>query len=95
MADVQAVVPHQANGFMLKHLSKRMKIPEEKMLIALDEYGKPVRPPFRSLLPPAWPDVSSMSRAGSSTRGFWRRLELGRGSSRLRPSDRSGHSLRG
>jgi 3-oxoacyl-[acyl-carrier-protein] synthase-3 len=39
IADVHAVVPHQANGFMLKYLCKRMKIPEEKMVIVLDEFG--------------------------------------------------------
>jgi 3-oxoacyl-[acyl-carrier-protein] synthase-3 len=36
---VDAVVPHQANAFMLEHLRKRMKIPEEKMVVSLDRFG--------------------------------------------------------
>jgi 3-oxoacyl-[acyl-carrier-protein] synthase-3 len=39
IAQVDAVVPHQANTFMLEHLRKRMKIPEEKMIVALAELG--------------------------------------------------------
>jgi 3-oxoacyl-[acyl-carrier-protein] synthase-3 len=36
---VDAFVPHQANLFMLQHLGKRMKIPTEKLIVSLDEYG--------------------------------------------------------
>jgi 3-oxoacyl-[acyl-carrier-protein] synthase III len=37
--EVDAVVPHQANLFMLKHLAKRIGIPVEKLVISLDEFG--------------------------------------------------------
>lgn len=37
--DVDAVVFHQANQFMLNYLSKRMKLPPEKVVLALEEYG--------------------------------------------------------
>jgi 3-oxoacyl-[acyl-carrier-protein] synthase-3 len=30
---------HQANQFMLKHLAKRMKLPTEKVVLALEEFG--------------------------------------------------------
>jgi 3-oxoacyl-[acyl-carrier-protein] synthase-3 len=36
---MDAFVPHQANLFMLEHLRKRMKIPVEKQILALDEFG--------------------------------------------------------
>jgi 3-oxoacyl-[acyl-carrier-protein] synthase-3 len=32
-------VLHQANLFMLKHLAKRMKLPPEKVVLALEEFG--------------------------------------------------------
>jgi 3-oxoacyl-[acyl-carrier-protein] synthase III len=37
--DVDAFVFHQANQFMLKHLAKRLKIPGEKFVIAMEEFG--------------------------------------------------------
>lgn len=37
--DVDAIVMHQANEFMLKHLAKRMKLPAEKQPLSLGEYG--------------------------------------------------------
>ena len=37
--DVDAVVMHQANEFMLKHLAQRLKIPLEKLVIALQDFG--------------------------------------------------------
>jgi len=36
---MDAFVPHQANLFMLQHLGKRMKIPTEKLIVSLDQYG--------------------------------------------------------
>lgn len=36
---LDAFVPHQANLFMLQHLGKRIKVPPEKMVVSLDEYG--------------------------------------------------------
>ena len=37
--DVDAFVFHQANRFMLTHLAKSMKIPLEKLTLALEEFG--------------------------------------------------------
>ncbi|MDA8139141.1 MAG: ketoacyl-ACP synthase III [Desulfobacteraceae bacterium] len=37
--DVDAFVMHQANSFMLKHLGKKMKLPAEKVVIALEDFG--------------------------------------------------------
>jgi 3-oxoacyl-[acyl-carrier-protein] synthase-3 len=39
MDETDAVILHQANAFMLGHLRKRMKIPEEKLTLALSDYG--------------------------------------------------------
>jgi 3-oxoacyl-[acyl-carrier-protein] synthase-3 len=39
MDDLDAFVPHQANLFMLEHLRKRVKLPREKMVLALEDYG--------------------------------------------------------
>ncbi len=39
MDSVDAFVMHQANRFMLQHLSKQMRIPEEKFVLALENYG--------------------------------------------------------
>lgn len=36
---VDAFVMHQANQFMLHHLGKRMRLDENKLVVALDEYG--------------------------------------------------------
>jgi len=37
--DVDAFVMHQANRFMLQHLSKRMKLPKDKVVLAMENYG--------------------------------------------------------
>jgi 3-oxoacyl-[acyl-carrier-protein] synthase III len=37
--DIDSFVPHQANAFMLKYLCKRMKIPLDKLVLSLDEFG--------------------------------------------------------
>lgn len=34
-----AFVMHQANRFMLQHLTKKMKLPPEKVILALEDYG--------------------------------------------------------
>lgn len=36
---IDKYVFHQANRFMLQHLSKRMKLPEEKVVMTLQDYG--------------------------------------------------------
>jgi len=37
--NIDAFIMHQANRFMLKHLAKRMKIPEDKLPIVLENFG--------------------------------------------------------
>ncbi len=36
---VDAFVMHQANEFMLRHLAKRVKIPSEKLIVAMEGFG--------------------------------------------------------
>ncbi|MBI2824137.1 MAG: ketoacyl-ACP synthase III [Planctomycetia bacterium] len=38
-ADIDAFVFHQANHFMLNHLAKRLKLPQEKVAVGLTDYG--------------------------------------------------------
>lgn len=42
MDDVDLFVFHQANGFILEHLRKKMNIPEAKLAISLESYGNTV-----------------------------------------------------
>jgi 3-oxoacyl-[acyl-carrier-protein] synthase-3 len=37
--DIDAFVPHQANKFMLDFLARRMKVPNEKMLLSIQNFG--------------------------------------------------------
>jgi len=39
MDDTDGVILHQANAFMLNHLRKRLKLPEDKFILALEDYG--------------------------------------------------------
>lgn len=39
IGEIDAFVPHQANRFMLDHLSRRMKIPKGKLILALEDFG--------------------------------------------------------
>lgn len=39
MEEVDAVVMHQANAYMLTHLAKRLKIPSEKFVLAMEDFG--------------------------------------------------------
>lgn len=39
MDEIDAVVMHQANKFMLQHLSKRLQIPNEKFVLAMEDFG--------------------------------------------------------
>ncbi len=39
MNDIDAFVFHQANAFMLAHLVKRLKIPQDKFILAMQNYG--------------------------------------------------------
>jgi len=38
-SEIDAVVMHQANKFMLDYLAKRLKIPKEKNIVTLENYG--------------------------------------------------------
>jgi 3-oxoacyl-[acyl-carrier-protein] synthase-3 len=37
--DVDAFVFHQANRFMLQHLAKKMKLPQDRVVVALENFG--------------------------------------------------------
>lgn len=37
--DIDAYVPHQANKFMIDFLVRRMKIPKDRVLMSIEEYG--------------------------------------------------------
>lgn len=37
--DIDAYVPHQANKFMIDFLVRRMKLPKDKVLLCIEEYG--------------------------------------------------------
>jgi 3-oxoacyl-[acyl-carrier-protein] synthase-3 len=39
MDDADAFVMHQANRFMLQHLAKLMRLPKEKVVMALEDFG--------------------------------------------------------
>jgi 3-oxoacyl-[acyl-carrier-protein] synthase-3 len=39
METMDGFVPHQANLFMLQHLAKRLKIPPQKLVLALEQFG--------------------------------------------------------
>ena len=39
LEDIDWFVFHQANRFMLRHLAKRIKIPPEKLVLAMEDYG--------------------------------------------------------
>ena len=38
-ADVDAFVFHQANRFILQHLAKRLKLPKDRLVLAMDDFG--------------------------------------------------------
>lgn len=40
--EIDFVVPHQANGFMLEHLKNKLALPEEKFVIDLEDCGNTV-----------------------------------------------------
>jgi len=42
MEDIDLFVFHQANRFMLEHLRKKIKIPEEKFILAYEDFGNTV-----------------------------------------------------
>lgn len=37
--DLDALVPHQANTFMINFLTRRMKVPKEKVLMSIEKFG--------------------------------------------------------
>lgn len=42
MTDIDAFIFHQANGFMLQNIQKKLKIPDEKMIYGFEEVGNTV-----------------------------------------------------
>lgn len=42
LAEVELFVFHQANRYMMDHLRKKLKVPEEKFVVALEEFGNTV-----------------------------------------------------
>ena len=39
MDDVDSIVMHQANTFMLNHLGRQLKVPADKLVIAMQDFG--------------------------------------------------------
>lgn len=68
--EVDGVVMHQANSFMLNHLRKRMKVPEEKFVIALDGYGNASCASIPLAITDVWFDKKPESRRKLLLAGF-------------------------
>lgn len=51
---IDLIIPHQANLRILDYVSKKMKIPMEKMVISLDEYGNTSSASVPIALAKAW-----------------------------------------
>ena len=54
LEEVDLFVLHQANKFMLEHLRRRLGIPREKFVIALEEFGNTVSSTIPIALAEAW-----------------------------------------
>lgn len=63
-ADVDLYVFHQANRYMLEHLRKRLKIPEDKFLVSMSHCGNTVS----STIPIALHDALKLGRLRSGMR---------------------------
>jgi 3-oxoacyl-[acyl-carrier-protein] synthase-3 len=68
--EVDGVVMHQANSFMLNHLRKRLKIPEEKFVIALDGYGNASCASIPLAITDVWANNPSKKRQKLVLAGF-------------------------
>lgn len=64
MDDIDLFVFHQANRYMLEHLRKKIKIPEDKFLISMSHVGNTVS----STIPIALKDASASGRLVSGRR---------------------------
>jgi 3-oxoacyl-[acyl-carrier-protein] synthase-3 len=56
--DIDLIVFHQANRYMLDHLRKKLKIPEEKFVVAMERVGNTVS----STIPIALSDAAESGR---------------------------------
>ncbi|MGA2152382.1 MAG: 3-oxoacyl-[acyl-carrier-protein] synthase III C-terminal domain-containing protein, partial [Geobacteraceae bacterium] len=61
MEDIDLFVFHQANKFMLEHLRKKLKVPEERFYISFKNYGNTVS----STIPIALKDAQSEGKLKS------------------------------
>jgi len=62
--DVDLFVFHQANGYMLEHLRKKLRVPEEKFVMALERFGNTVS----STIPIALREIQAESRLRAGSR---------------------------
>lgn len=54
LSDIDLFVFHQANGFILEHLRKKLTIPKEKFVVDLESYGNTVSATIPIALKDAW-----------------------------------------
>ena len=70
MEDVDAFVFHQANRFMLEYLAKRMKLPGDKVLLGLEDYGNTSSASIPLTLCHRWAERSSQEPTRVVLAGF-------------------------
>jgi 3-oxoacyl-[acyl-carrier-protein] synthase-3 len=58
IADFDLAAFHQPNAFILKHLARKIKLPQEKMPLSLDRYGNTSGVSIPITLSDAYGDVS-------------------------------------
>jgi 3-oxoacyl-[acyl-carrier-protein] synthase-3 len=68
--DVDGVVMHQSNGIMLNHLRKRLKVDEEKFVIALEGYGNASCASIPLAMTHQWAQVGSSQKRRLVLAGF-------------------------
>lgn len=68
--NVDAVVLHQANAFMLGHLRKRLKLSEEQFPVALSDYGNTASASIPLAMSHSWASESPMGRKKLVLGGF-------------------------
>jgi 3-oxoacyl-[acyl-carrier-protein] synthase III len=68
--DIDGVIMHQANAFLLNHLRKRLKIPEDKFIVSLDGYGNTSCASIPLAMTNAWSSVGRMEGQRLILAGF-------------------------
>jgi 3-oxoacyl-[acyl-carrier-protein] synthase-3 len=63
--EADAVVFHQANGFMLEHLRKKLKVPAEKFIVEIGQYGNTSSASI-PLAMTVSPSIATLSKATSA-----------------------------